>query len=146
MSCEHCQDHLIDFAHRELDDAAYAAIAGHLAQCPECALEYCRLQADLQGIAAAHTDDAPRPEVAAALRERVAVAMTPPLWRRWTSPLLRPIPIYGAVLAAALPLVVWLAVALRASQPPSPPTAVSNDPTITHYDATAVPRAHRDVL
>lgn len=144
MNCEHCQDRLIDFAHRELVASEHTGVAGHLAQCADCALEYCRLQADMQGIAAAHDDDAPRPEIAAALRERVAAAVAPPWWRRMLAPLRRPVPMYGALLAAAAPVVVWLATSLGGAQG-DPPAAVT-DPTITHYDATGVPPGHRDVL
>lgn len=147
MSCEHCQDHLIDFAHRELDEPTHRTVASHLAQCADCALEYCRLQADMQGIAAAHTDDAPSPHVAAALREKVAAAVAPSFPRRVLSSLRRPVPMYGALLAAAIPLAIWFAMALgssaRSTDPPSP---TLGDPTITHYDASRVPDAHRDVL
>lgn len=151
MSCEHCQDHLIDFAHRELDDETHRTVASHLAQCADCALEYCRLQADMHGIAAAHTDDAPGPHVAAALREKVAAAVAPSLGRRVLWSLRRPVPMYGALLAAAIPLAMWfaawLAMALgSAARPTNPPTPTLGDPTLTHYDATHVPDAHRDVL
>jgi anti-sigma factor RsiW len=145
MICDHCQDHLIDYAHRELDAATHASVAGHLAQCAGCALEYCRLLADLEGIAAVHTDDAPGPHVAAALREKVAAAVAPSLPRRVLSSLRRPVPMYGAVLAAAVPIAIWLATSLgRAST--SPPSPVTGDPAITHYDASHLPDAHRDVL
>lgn len=145
MNCNDCQDGLIDFAHRELESEVHTQIAGHLTQCADCALEYCRLQADLHGIAVAHDDDAPGPHVRAALRARVAATITPPWWRRVAAPLRRPIPMYGAVLAAAVPLVVWIATALGPTEPrPTPPT--SSAPTITHYDATAMPNVHREVL
>lgn len=145
MNCDDCQDMLIDFAHRELDGEVHTRIAAHLTQCADCALEYCRLQADLHGIAVAHDDDAPGPHVRAALRARVAAAIAPSWWRRVAAPLRRPIPMYGALLAAAVPLAVWIATALGRPQPrPTPPA--SSAPTITHYDATAMPNVHREVL
>ena len=146
MSCEHCQDNLIDFAHRELDEPTHRTVASHLAQCADCALEYCRLQADMHGIASAHTDDAPSPHVAAALREKVAAAVAPSFGRRALSSRRRPEPM-GAVLAAAVPLAIWLALALGDTErPTNPPAPRLGDPTITHYDASRVPDAHRDVL
>jgi anti-sigma factor RsiW len=145
MNCDDCQDGLIDFAHHELAGEARTRIAEHLTHCAECALEYCRLQADLHGIVIAHDDDAPGDHVRAALRARVAAAITPPWWRRLAAPLRRPIPMYGAVLAAAVPLAVWIATALGRPEPrPTPPA--SSPPTITHYDATAMPNVHREVL
>lgn len=145
MNCNDCQDRLIDFAHDEIVGAAREPIAAHLAQCPDCALEYCRLQADLHGISAAHDEEAPRPHVRAALRARVAAAIAPPWWQRVARSLRRPIPMYGAVLAAAVPLAVWIATSLEQS-PPMPAPVRASEPTITHYDATAMPNVHREVL
>jgi anti-sigma factor RsiW len=151
MSCDDCQDHLIDFAHRELDEPTHRTVASHLAQCADCALEYCRLQADMQGIASAHTDDAPSSHVAAALREKVAAAVAPSFGRRALSSLRRPVPMYGALLAASVPLAMWFAAWLAmapgdSAHPTNPPAPRLGDPAITHYDASRVPDAHRDVL
>jgi anti-sigma factor RsiW len=147
MMCRDCLDQLIDYAHGELPLDAAGALARHLAACSACALEYCRLQADLQGILEAH-DEAPRPRVFHALRRRVAREVAPPWWKRTLRPLLRPVPMYGAVLAAVVPIAIWAASA--ASRPHAPPTethpAASRGATLTDYDATAVLPAHRDVL
>ena len=66
MNCEDCQERLIDHVHHELDDEQRRSVAAHLGSCGDCARDYCRLEADLAGIAPAHAD-VPRPEVRAAL-------------------------------------------------------------------------------
>lgn len=149
MTCNDCQDELIDFAHGELDATRDAAVAGHLGSCPGCALEYCRLVADLRGIAAVHVDAAPRPEVAVALRSRVARLVAPPLWRRAIAPLGVRVPLYGALVAAAIPVALWLGamrspipVPADATQIPTPPTL----PTLDRYDATRTPAAFDQML
>lgn len=153
MNCADCQDALIDFSfgEREGADAASrdAAVAGHLARCPECALEYCRLVADLRGIAAAHDDVAPRPEVRAAVRAKVAQLIAPPWWRRLLTPLAVRVPLYGALAAAAIPVALWFATARPTASTADGPAATDPPPTapsVQRYDATRTPSSLRDVL
>lgn len=148
MTCDDCQDALIDFAHGELDAGQDAAVAGHLGTCPGCALEYCRLVADLRGIAAAHVDAAPRPEVATALRAKVATLVAPPWWRRAIAPLGMRVPLYGALAAAAIPAALWL-VAMRSPAAPNvetTPNPSALPPTIDRYDATRPPAVLDELL
>ena len=142
MKCEQCEDALIDYVHGELPDAESTAVASHLAQCSGCALSFCRLRADVQGIVSAYAEP-PRPEVGAALRARVAAQVesgsnsAPSLWSRIRRFVLAPVPAYGVAVAAALPLVVWGASVLTED-----PAAADSDPielkpaVIRDYDAT----------
>lgn len=153
MDCRHCTDHLIDYASHELAAPKRAEVARHLGECSACALEFCRLSADLEGLTEAHCET-PRPEVFAALRRRVAEQVRPgPMTRaaRWLPSILsRPIPMYGALLLATVPAGLWLATRMLS---PSPSPAPALDPTravapvvLTDYDATAPPLLHRSVL
>jgi anti-sigma factor RsiW len=153
MQCRDCEPLLIDHACAQLDDLDHAEIARHLAGCSACALEYCRLRADLAGIAEAHAE-APHPRVYHRLRRRVAAEVGA---RWWTHPwrlLLRPIPVYGAVLVSLVPVVLWLVTSMG-HRPPAPPTHRNpySDPdersyaeVLGDYDAIALPLPHRDVL
>jgi anti-sigma factor RsiW len=155
MKCSDVEERLIDHAHDELEGDVRATVGRHLADCPSCALEYCRLQADLRGILEAHAE-APRARVFHQLRRRVAQEVRPPLFVRASRAFLRPVPAYGAVLFALLPAGLWILTAWvrpavpgagvpESSGPPSSPSS-SFMPTITDYDATAVPVAQREVL
>ena len=143
MNCEDCQERLIDHVHHELDDEQRRSVAAHLGSCGDCARDYCRLEADLAGIAPAHAD-VPRPEVRAALRERVERRFTRPLLVRLFAPLARPIPAYGLVIA----LFVGLAPALWFALDPGDvgPRRTSDEPRLLDYDATRTPLVHDDVL
>jgi hypothetical protein len=150
MRCAACQARLVDFVHDELDPAVRAELGEHLTRCPDCALEYCRLDLDLAGIERAH-GATPRPPVHDALRRRVAREFAP-WWRRAWSLWTRPVPAYGIAAALVVPAVLWgLARPLLAPPPPTPastadaePTerAVSEragrtrEPTIRHYDGS----------
>jgi len=150
MDCSDCETQLIDYACQELPEEARGDVARHLARCSACALEYCRLQADLEGIVEAHAE-APRARVFHQLRRRVAAEHGPPWWSRAWQLLMRPIPVYGAVLASLVPAALWLASTTRPEDPGGPGLDASSPspsaaPTLTDYDATELPPAHRDVL
>lgn len=148
MHCPDCEPRLIDYACHELPDEERAAVAGHLATCSGCALEYCRLQADLEGIAEAHAE-APRARVYHQLRRAVAREHGASWIDRMRGLLVRPVPMYGAVLATLVPVAVWmLTVVAPAPEPPgvSPTVAVPPGATLTDYDASATPPSHRNVL
>jgi len=143
MNCETCQTKLIDFAYEELHGAERSEVAQHLAGCSSCALEFCRLRVDLEGI----TDSlvhAPSPEVKTALRTRIERAVSPqpglrgalgrtlgPI-RRWLRVLERPVPIYRAALAVLTPVLAWwwLGTERPAETPPKPNT----HPILVDYD------------
>jgi anti-sigma factor RsiW len=148
MNCPDCEPRLIDYACHELPEDERAAVAGHLATCSDCALEYCRLQVDLEGIAEAHVE-APRPHVYRQLRKQVGRQLGPSRWSRARWLLLRPVPVYGAVLAGLVPAVLWVFTVART--PPNrpgaePPPVAPPSATLTDYDATEPSPVHRDVL
>ncbi len=144
MNCEDCQQQLIDYVHDELDAGNGEVIAVHLAQCSSCALEYCRLRADVEGIARAYCES-PSPIVREALRERVNREFAPSLLRRIARVLTRPVPVYGAAVAAVLPVLVWIASDVLRETPSPTPSAVERPAKITDYDATR-PLVDRSIL
>ncbi|MCA9549252.1 MAG: zf-HC2 domain-containing protein [Myxococcales bacterium] len=60
---------LVDHHFGELPEDLNLQVARHLAECPSCALEYCRLRADLEGLSS--LEEAPPARLHAALRARV---------------------------------------------------------------------------
>lgn len=102
-----CDDHralLIHHAHAELGPAERTPLVRHLASCPACALEYCRLLADLDGIQALLEE--PPPALGRRVRAAVERELRPRGMRRVVLALRRPIPAY-ALAAALLPLALW---------------------------------------
>lgn len=149
MDCPNCEAQLIDYTSGELGDDERVAIARHLADCPTCAMEYCRIQADLDGIAQAHCET-PRPEVFAALRKQVAAEVRPSMPTRAWRMLARPVPMYGVLLATLIPAGIWLVTANiprpSAVMPKAPSLGAIATPTLIDYDATELPSSHRNVL
>jgi anti-sigma factor RsiW len=153
MECRDCEPLLIDHACAQLDDPDHAEVARHLAGCSACALEYCRLQADLAGIAEAHAE-VPHARVYHRLRRQVAAEVGARWWTRPWSLLLRPIPVYGAVLVSLVPVALWLAGAAlghrsAAHAPHDPFPAGEARPyaeVLGDYDGIARPLPHRNVL
>lgn len=155
MECRDCEPLLIDHACAQLDELDHTEVARHLAACSACALEYCRLQADLAGIAEAHAE-APHARVYHRLRRQVAAEVGARWWSRPWSLLLRPIPVYGAVLVSLVPVALWLASAAllghrSSAHPPhrDPYSHADERPyaeVLGNYDAAALPLPYRDVL
>ncbi|MEM7159818.1 MAG: zf-HC2 domain-containing protein [Myxococcota bacterium] len=149
MKCSECEALLIDHASRELEEPARTEVARHLSECSSCALSYCRLQADLEGLIEAHVE-APRQRVFHELRRQVAAEYAPSWRTRTWLALRRPVPMYGAVLASLIPAVLWLVSASRptpeSTSPPPTSSLPSPSPTLTDYGATEPPPGHRDVL
>ena len=145
MNCEACKPHLIDHAFDELPADTAQPVARHLAECADCALEFCRLRADLDGVAEAY-QESPGSEVAQQLRARVKAEFAPPLWQRVLAPLRKPIPVYGALAAAVVPVAIWIgieSVPRRAHiDQPTPQRSV----LIDAYDASTVLRADPNLL
>ncbi len=137
MNCEACETLLIDHLHGELPDAERHGVAGHLTECSECALAFCRLAADVQGIAAAY-EVRPRPSVRDQLRERVSAEFRPSLLRRAWAFATRPVPAYGVACAAAIPLLLWaVSPAPPVAQESADPVPTASKPARIHdYDAT----------
>lgn len=97
-------------------------------------MAYCRLRAELHGVAIALCENRPRPEVRVALRARVAAAVQPKSGARLLASLRRPVPVYGAVLAAGAVALMWLASA-RSRPDESSPQPSSHAVAIDGYDA-----------
>ncbi|MBL4687238.1 MAG: hypothetical protein JKY37_21760 [Nannocystaceae bacterium] len=114
MNCDECHPHLIDHAHDELSSAQVGPVSRHLAKCSSCALEFCQLRADLDGVAQVY-NDSPGVQTAARLRHRIAAHFAPSRGQRVLRVLRRPIPAYGALAAAAVPIAIWFG--LSASEP-----------------------------
>ncbi len=134
MNCDQAAELLVEHHHDTLDPKTRDAMAEHLASCGACARAYCRLQAELRGIGTAYAER-PSSNVRASLRRAVeaefSTAPAPRIWRA----LRRPVPVYGAVLAAVIPLALWMWSPSQpsAAEEPTPPA-----PARMHgYDATA---------
>ena len=89
LGCDVCQELLVDYHFGELAPELRGRVAHHLGGdgepdadgCASCAVAYCRLHADLEGIAAA-VEVTPGPQVQARLRALVEATFRPPWWRR----------------------------------------------------------------
>lgn len=110
--CAVVSDHLFDYVHDELDAEPGHAVALHLAECADCALASCRLRAELADLSWAQ-DEMPPPRVQARLRASVEASFGPPWYQRLFAVAMRPLPAYGLVLAGALPVALWFALAGR---------------------------------
>ena len=142
MDCQDVLQELSDHHHQTLEETEAIAVAEHLGTCGACAQAYCRLQAQLRGIGAAYADR-PSARVREALRAEVRAEFAPKMSRRLLAFLRQPIPAYGAALAAAVPLVAWLAFG-PAKPDPTPTTQPPAPARIHDYDAT-VPLMDRSV-
>ncbi len=135
MNCDEAQHKLSDHLHEMLPPHEAAAMAQHLTECGACAQAYCRVQAQLRGIALAYAER-PSPAARMALRAQVRAEFSPSLGRRALAFLSRPVPAYGAALAAAIPLMIWA----FSDPPPARTEATSTSHVgpalIDHYDAT----------
>jgi anti-sigma factor RsiW len=145
MTCEEYGENLIDYHYDELEPAARREVATHLASCGRCALEYCRLQADLSGLWDPE-EGSPRPAVHARLEARVAREFGAPWWHRLLRVGTFPIPAYQVVLALALFVLawgIWRAPQTPAPAPPGPAALITEKaklapPVLTGYDASVV--------
>jgi anti-sigma factor RsiW len=142
MNCDEALQKLTDHHNETLPADEAVAIAEHLGSCGSCAQAYCRLQAQLRGIAAAYAER-PSDKARAALRSAVRKEFAPKPSRRVLEFLRRPVPAYGAALAAAIPLVAWIAVAPAepdaaspggTAQPPAPARIHDYDATVPLFD------------
>lgn len=141
-SCDPCRELLIDYYYRELPAQQRDEVTRHLTTCSGCAVEYCRLQADLSGVGEA-LERAPRPRVQARLRQRVAQEFAPPTWQRVARWLVLPVPAYQTVLLVAALLLLWalLGPARPGAGPGGrPPEATASQHTtlFEQYDASHI--------
>jgi anti-sigma factor RsiW len=139
MRCEECGDCLIDYYYGEDEPERRQEVAAHLASCSACAMEYCRLDADLSGIGTM-LEDAPRPEVQRRLRQDVERAFAPPWWRRLLRLGTFPIPAYQAMLVLCLVLLAWTFLRAPASKPPTAVPVAPGSTTLLFkdYDASTL--------
>lgn len=153
MSCEDVQNELIEYHHRDLAVERTCAIAAHLASCSTCAVEYCRLDAELSGIASL-LEEEPPPAVYRSLKVRAMQRLAPPWWRRLLSPLLVSRPIYQPTLvfagALAIAIAVFAADSGRRSGAPQTaapaPAAAGKSVLVDRYDAIPILAIDRDLL
>lgn len=114
IDCSACKERLLEHLHGELGSQERSETADHLAACGDCAREYCQLDATLQGVgwAVAVAPDATRSrKIRAALASELRAQFAPNGLQRLLRVWSRPIPAYGALVAALLPLCVWGVVA-----------------------------------
>ena len=146
MNCQACQELLVDHLHHELEDQRRARVHAHLADCGECARACCRLQAEFDDIADAHRVRAP-----AALRETIRTELeahfAPPWWKRVGLLIAKPVPAYGALALAMLPI-LYLAspLATRSRAAASDHSAPAAEARIKGYDASTTLGAHTIVF
>lgn len=140
MNCEECQDALIDYHYRELDEPARRSVAEHLCDCSSCAVAYVRLDAELSGLRAT-LSERPRPEVRRALEARVAQAFPRRLWPRLTGIFTRRVALYQPILVAAVVLIGWLMAGVLSGAPPRKDTN-----TIEGYDGRTLLTVDPSVL
>jgi anti-sigma factor RsiW len=140
--CESCQNQLIDYHFGELEAAARRDIAAHLTSCSRCALEYCRLHADLTGLGDSLIDG-PRRETELRLRDRVERTFRPPWWRRLLRLGAAPVPAYQTALVVVGLLLVWFLVVAPGLDPGRSGKAKS---MLTDYDASVVLRVDPNTL
>jgi anti-sigma factor RsiW len=139
IDCERCDARLIDFAYAELDDAERVAVARHLAGCSRCALEFCRLKADLDGVLDAVVESPPQ-AVRRRIRAEVERSFGPRWWHRVAAFWSRPIPAYGVVVASLIPVALWVATAMRPGSHGEAPAVAevessTRPPALTDYDS-----------
>lgn len=142
MNCDDALEKLSDHHHEILATGEAVAVAEHLGACGGCAQAYCRLQAQLRGIGSAYAER-PSARVRVALRDQVQAEFTPKRTPRVLSFLRHPVPAYGAVLAAALPLVAWFA--LRPAEPKPQDATQAPAPARIHDYGATVPLFDRTV-
>ncbi len=141
MNCQECQSHLIDHHHGELEDALAAEVATHLTQCGDCALEYCRLDADLKGIQVM-LRASPPPGLKQKLAAQVAEAFPEPWWKRVARLLSFPVPAYQAALVFAALLIAWVLL----GQNPPPTTRRAPSTVLENYDSTTITPIDQNIL
>ena len=139
MNCDDALEKLSDHHHETLPADEAADVAEHLGTCGECARAYCRLQAQLRGIGSAYAQR-PSARTRAALRGAVRAEFARTPARGFLSFLRRPVPVYGAALAAALPLVAWVATrpadqqTIEVTQPDAPARVHDYGATVPLFD------------
>ncbi len=106
MTHETCRERLVDHHYGELAFSDARETAEHLAECAECALEYCRLSAALAGFRELDRE-APRPEIQTALREKVVAEFRPTFAQRLARLFSMRVPIYQPALLLLLFFFVW---------------------------------------
>jgi anti-sigma factor RsiW len=139
MSCESCRELLLDLLLGELDERTAGDTSAHVGECPACAVAYARLHLDLAGLAPA-CEAEPSEHARTELRARIERNFASPRARA-LSWMRRPVPAYGLLAAAMLPLVVWTLAALGeredAGRSKPPTVATDRDPATPAWDASA---------
>lgn len=110
MTCEDCGNLLLEYLFQELDAEARRDVAEHLTTCPTCAMEYCRLQADLDELEPG-ASNTPSVRVFESLSAQVRKEFRPSWLRRLGRVLAHPVPAYGASIVAVALMALWLVLA-----------------------------------
>jgi len=134
LNCERCESLLIAHLHRELDAETRSAVDGHLASCGSCARACCRLAAELSDIAFGDETDRPGPGVRESLRRNVEREFSPAWWKRMGGWFSRPVPAYGALALAALPL-LYLVSSFVAERAGGASSDAARETHLERYDA-----------
>lgn len=146
MKCEDIEPLLIDHAYAELAAEQRAGVTRHLADCPACALAFCRLRADLDGVLQI-ASEAPPERLRLRLRAGVERDFRPPWWRRAWGVVLRPVPAYALLVAALVPALAWLASDARGRLTDDPRGPAEIQPLrMQGYDAAAPLLPPRPIL
>jgi len=143
--CETVRAQLVDYNYGELEHTARREVAQHLGACAECALEYCRLDAELSGIGDL-CDEAPRADVRAALRAQVRAEFSEHWWRKIWRLGAFPIPAYQTAILLVVVLLAWVFFGPRlgeeaigpASSGARAPSRGAHATILTNYDASQI--------
>jgi anti-sigma factor RsiW len=145
MNCEDVLASLIDHYYSDLAARERAETAIHLSGCSSCALEYCRLDADLSGLGEMLAE-APRPEVKQALRQKVQQTFPKPWWRDLERWLRFPVPAYQAALALSAFLLAWMLLASDGRTRREAGRATATKTLIERYDSNTIPSIDPNLL
>jgi anti-sigma factor RsiW len=134
MACESVQELMVDYYYRDLSDDDRKSVAVHLSACASCAMEYCRLEADLSGLGDLLAEG-PRPELKKALAVRVQKEFARPWYKRLAEILRSPLPAYQAALLVSAMAALFMLLSVARTAPPAP---ISASPVFDDVDASTI--------
>jgi hypothetical protein len=144
MNCETIQESLVDYYYRDLEDSVWRGVAVHLGSCSVCAMEYCRLEADLSGLADL-LHEGPRPELKQALALRVEKAFRPSWWRSALRLVRAPLPAYQAALAVSAIAALFVLLSSHRDPPAPLPQSPVQHANVAH-DVTSLDKVDASTI